>query len=93
MNEWDEALGELDPEQAQVIRNAANRAGLQAHDPAARLIAEMWVAVAALRAECNRLHEELSSLSEGLRGTQRSSKAMLVLLSAHLLLFVGWLLV
>jgi len=93
MDEWDEALGELDPKQAQMIRNSANRAGLQAHDPAARLIAEMWVAVAALRAERGQIREELSELREGLKDNQRNSTAMVALVSVHLLLFVGWLLV
>ncbi len=92
MSDWDEALKELDPKLVQSIRNAAGRAGLQAHDPAARLIAEMWVAVAALRSERSQLRQELSDLREGLKDTQRNTTALLALVSVHLLLFVGWLL-
>ncbi len=92
MSDWNEALNQLDADVAQHIRSAASRAGLQAHDPAARLIAEMWVAVAALRAERTQLRQEMAELREGVEENQRFSRFLLVLVGVHLLLFVGWLL-
>jgi AmiR/NasT family two-component response regulator len=92
LSDWDEALGQLDPKVSQYIRSAASRAGLQAHDPAARLITEMWVAVAAMRAERAQLREEIAGLRRGVEETQRLGRALIVLAGMNILLFVGWLL-
>ncbi len=92
LEEWDEALDKLDPTLAHQIRTAATRAGLQAHDPAARMIAEMWVAVAALRSEREQLRQELSEIRQGLRDDKHHLLAVIVLVSVHFLVFVGWLL-
>ncbi len=92
LEEWDEALDKLDPTLAHQIRTAATRAGLQAHDPAARMIAEMWVAVAALRSEREQLRQELSEIRQGLRDDKQHLLAVIVLVSVHFLVFVGWLL-
>jgi len=92
LSDWGEALNQLDSKVAQQIRSAASRAGLQAHDPAARLIAEMWVAVAALRSERTQLRREMTELRQGMEENQRFSRALIVLVGAQLLLFIGWVL-
>ncbi len=92
MEEWDEALDKLDPTLALQIRTAATRAGLQAHDPAARMIAEMWVAVAALRSEREQLRQELTEIRQGLRDGKHHLLMVVALGSVHFLVFVGWLL-
>ena len=60
MDDFQLHLEALDAESAHHIRDSASRAGLQAHDPAARMIAEMWVAVAALKQERQLLSEEMA---------------------------------
>jgi hypothetical protein len=91
LSDWDEALQQLDPALARQVRDAAGRAGLQAHDPAARLIAEMWVAVAALRAEREQLRQEMTGLRRSLDRSQQFGRVLMALVALHLCLFVGWL--
>ncbi len=67
MENLDRYLDSLEPELALRIRESASRAGLQAHDPAARMIAEMWVAVAALKQERRLLSREMVDLSRRVR--------------------------
>lgn len=71
MEELEQQLKAMDPELARQIRDSASRAGLQAHDPAARMIAEMWVAVAALKQERSLLSREMTELAERVRQNQR----------------------
>ena len=60
-------LDDIEPELARRIRDSASRAGLQAHDPAARMIAEMWVAVAALEKERHLLTRDIDDLARRVR--------------------------
>ncbi len=92
LEDWDEALDKLNPALAQQIRTAATRAGLQAHDPAARMIAEMWVAVAALRSEREQLRQEMSEIHLNLRDNRRYLLTVLALAGLHLAVFTGWIL-
>ena len=62
MEDWEEKVASLDPVIAKQIHDSAARAGLQSHDPAARMIGEMWVAVAALRGERKQLSQEIKTL-------------------------------
>lgn len=92
MEDWEQELSKLEPALAQQIRTAASRAGLQAHDPAARMIAEMWVAVAALRGERKQLQQDLVEMRRMLGDNRRYLLWILTLVSALLLAsLVGWL--
>ena len=62
MEDWEEKVAKLDPVIAKQIHDSAARAGLQSHDPAARMIGEMWVAVAALRGERKQISKDLELL-------------------------------
>jgi len=62
MEDWEEKVAKLDPVIAKQIHDSAARAGLQSHDPAARMIGEMWVAVAALRGERKQISKDLESV-------------------------------
>jgi len=84
MESLDKHLEDLDPEVARNIRDAASRAGLQAHDPAARMIAEMWVAVAALRKERDELRREFGQLSTRSRIGHQILLVLIVLGTANL---------
>ncbi len=79
MEDLERHLDGLDPELAGRIRDSASRAGLQAHDPAARMIAEMWVAVAAMKQERELLSHEMADLARRVRGNQRHLLALLAL--------------
>jgi hypothetical protein len=93
VNDWDEALAELEPELAARLRAGAARAGLQAHDPAARLLAEMWVAVATLRGERTRLSAGLERLQGELAEQRSLLHWVLAVVVAQALAFLGWLVV
>ena len=93
MDEWEREFGELDPELAKQIRDAAGRAGLQSHDPAARMIGEMWVAVAALRDERDQLSREMSRLRRDVRDNTWYLMVLVALVSTNLLAILAWLLV
>jgi hypothetical protein len=60
MEDWEHKVSKLDPIIAKQIHDSAARAGLQSHDPAARMIGEMWVAVAALRGERKQLAKDFA---------------------------------
>ncbi len=79
MENLEQHLDSLDPELARRIRDSASRAGLQTHDPAARMIAEMWVAVAALKQERNQLSREMAGLARRVRVNHRNLLALLAL--------------
>lgn len=85
MEDLEHHLDSLDPELACRIRDSAARAGLQTHDPAARMIAEMWVAVAALKQERALLSREMASLSRRVHGNHRQLVALLALGAVNLL--------
>lgn len=85
MDDLESRLGNLEPEVAQRIRDSASRAGLQAHDPAARMIAEMWVAVAALEKERHLLSDEMQGLARGVRENRRLLLALVALGTLNLL--------
>lgn len=85
MENLERHLDSLDPELARRIRDSASRAGLRTHDPAARMIAEMWVAVAALKQERDLLSREMASLVRQVRGNRRHLLALLALGAANLL--------
>ncbi len=92
LEDWEQELTKLKPELAQQIRTATARAGLQAHDPAARMIGEMWVAVAALRDERRQLQQKLDGMRQEVRNNQRYLQLILALLTVLLLLIMsGWL--
>jgi len=78
-------LGSLEPELAQHIRDSASRAGLQAHDPAARMIAEMWVAVAALERERDLLSGQMQDLTQRVRENNRYLMALIAVGTVTLL--------
>ncbi len=92
MEDWEQELSKLKPDLAQQIRTAAARAGLQAHDPAARMIGEMWVAVAALRDERRQLQQKLDGIRQQVRDNQRYLQVLVVLAAVLLLVsLTGWL--
>ena len=64
MEDWEQKVSKLDPVIAKQIHDSAARAGLQSHDPAARMIGEMWVAVAALRGERKQLVKDLEVVQQ-----------------------------
>lgn len=92
MDEWEQEFGRLDPGLAKQIRDAAARAGLPSHDPAARMIGEMWVAVAALRGEREQLSREINQMRRDLRENNRYLMVLVVLVSVNLLAVLAWLL-
>ncbi len=85
MEDLEYHLDSLDPELACRIRESASRAGLQAHDPAARMITEMWVAVAALEQERHLLSGEMANLSRRVHDNHRYLLALMVLGAVNLL--------
>jgi ferric-dicitrate binding protein FerR (iron transport regulator) len=85
-------LENLDPALARHIRDSASRAGLQAHDPAARMITEMWVAVAALQQEREPLSREIADLAGQMRRTRRYLLALAAIGALNLLGIVALLL-
>ena len=85
MDDLERHLGSLDPELAQRIRDSASRAGLQAHDPAARMIAEMWVSVAAMKQEREQLSNEIAALSRRVFNVHRYLLALIALGAVNLL--------
>ena len=89
MNEFEHQLSDLDPELAKRIRNSASRAGLQAHDPAARMIAEMWVAVTALEKERELLSRDMSALARRLRDYYWFLVALMALGTVNLLVVLA----
>ena len=88
MEDLEQHLKALEPELARRIRDSASRAGLQAHDPAARMIAEMWVAVAALKQERSLLSGKLSELAERVRQNHRFLLILTAMATVNLLLLV-----
>ena len=88
MDDLEQQLEALDPDLARQIRDSASRAGLQAHDPAARMIAEMWVAVAALKQERSLLSGELSKLADRVRQNHRFLLILTAMAMVNLLLLV-----
>ena len=88
MEDLEQQLNTLDPELARRIRDSASRAGLQAHDPAARMIAEMWVAVAALKQERNLLSREMKDLAKRVRQNHRFLLILTAMATVNLLLLV-----
>ena len=93
MEDLDAHLGSLDPALARRIRESASRAGLQSHDPAARMIAEMWVAVAALERERAGLSREMSSLARCARHQHGFLLVLVALGAANLLAVLALLLI
>jgi len=89
MNEFEHQLSDLDPELAKRIRNSASRAGLQAHDPAARMIAEMWVAVTALEKERELLSRDMAALARRLRDYYWFLVALMALGTVNLLVVLA----
>jgi cytochrome c-type biogenesis protein CcmH/NrfG len=85
MEDLRQQLDDLEPELARNIRDALARTGLQDHDPAARLITEMWVAVAALKQERGLLHREISDLAQKADKNSRYLLALMALASINLL--------
>jgi hypothetical protein len=79
METEDGLLRGLDPELARQIRESAARTGLQTHDPASRVIAEMWVAVAAMRQDRRRLNMEIDKLTRRVRVCHWYLSALIVL--------------
>lgn len=92
MNAWQEEFSKQNPELARQIRDAIDRAGLQSHDPAARMIAEMWVAVAALRDERAQLSRQLGELRQTLRDQQGQLRLLTTLVSLTLVALLAVLL-
>ncbi len=89
MDDLEHQLDDLDPELAQRIRDSAARAGLQAHDPAARMIAEMWVAVAALEKERTLLSRDMASLAQRVRDYYWFLVALMALGTVNLLVVLA----
>ena len=85
MNDLEHQLSDLDTELAKRIRDSAARAGLQAHDPAARMIAEMWVAVSALEKERELLSRDMAALARRVRDYYWFLVALMALGTANLL--------
>jgi len=85
MEDLESHLNSLDSRLAQLIRDSASRAGLQAHDPAARMIAEMWVAVAALQQERDQISGEMAGLARRVRRDQWYLLALMALGTVNLL--------
>jgi hypothetical protein len=89
MNDLEKRLEELDPQLARRIRDSASRAGLQSHDPAARMIVEMWQAVAALHRERSLLSRELEDLGRRMDRNRGWILALLGLGLINLLLILS----
>lgn len=89
MNDLEQQLNDLDPELAKRIRDSAARAGLQAHDPAARMIAEMWVAVSALEKERELLSRDMAALAQRVRDYYWFLVALMALGTANLLVVLA----
>ena len=85
MQDLQRHLDSLDPELARRIRDSASRAGLQTHDPAARMLTEMWVAVAALEQERHLLSRDLADLNRRVRANHWYLLALMALGSVNLL--------
>ena len=85
MDYWEREFGRLDPVLAKQIREATARAGLQSHDPAGRMIGEMWVAVAALRDEREQLSREMNLVRRDLRDNNWYLMVLVALISVTLL--------
>jgi len=85
MDDLQRQLDDLDPELARRIRDSAARAGLQSHDPAARMIAEMWVAVAALEKERALLSQDMGDLARRVREYYWFLMALMALGTVNLL--------
>lgn len=80
MQTWQEEFSKQNPELARQIREAIDRAGLPSHDPAARMIAEMWVAVAALRDERAEVSRQIGDLRQTLRDQRGQLRLLLTLM-------------
>ena len=91
MDDFQRHLEALDAESAHHIRDSASRAGLQAHDPAARMIAEMWVAVAALKQERQLLSGEMAELSQRVRQNHRILLMLAAIGAVNLLMLLAFL--
>lgn len=90
MDDFQRHLDALDAESARHIRDSASRAGLQAHDPAARMIAEMWVAVAALKQERRLLSGEMAELSRRVRQNHRMLLILAVMCTVNVLILLAF---
>lgn len=93
MQDQESHLNGLDPELARRIHESASRAGLQTHDPAARMITEMWVAVAAMRQERHQLSSEIDDLTQRVRDNHRYLLALVIIGIVNFLLVLALLMV
>ncbi len=85
MEDLQRHLDGLNPELARRIRESASRAGLQAHDPAARMLTEMWVAVATMEQERRLMSREMAALSRRVRENNLYLLALMALGAVNLL--------
>lgn len=84
MEDLEQQLDSLGPELARHIRDSISRAGLQSHDPAARMITEMWVAVAALKQERALMSREMADLGQQARRQHWYLMILLAVAAANL---------
>lgn len=85
-------LDELDPELARQVRESATRAGLRFQDPAARMIAEMWVVVSAMKKERRLLDRELANMGRQLQDNRRYLLILIALGAVNMLGIIAMLL-